>query len=331
MAFSLAFLTAVETVMTMKVLKLMRLDLAWVWIIMHKMRKTFILPVFLLLGFLSLFPIQQKPPQTGELEVDLEFRALHPGEAVKVRLKGRDDIKLADLYFLGSKHTMGKGQNPSDWMSLIGLDLGIKPGTYKIDISVLFNDGSYRNISREILVLDKKFPVKKLWVKQEYVTPPPEVQERIRIESELLREIYAIFTPHWLGEGNFIIPSEGEMADNFGERRIFNNQPRSSHGGVDISSPYGSPVRASNSGRVVLANDLYFAGKTVVIDHGLGVFTQYLHFSKIIAQRGEWVKKGYIIGEIGATGRVTGPHLHWGVRIFRSRIDPLSLLDLEFD
>jgi hypothetical protein len=317
--------------MKMEMLDLMRLDLTGVWIIIHKMRKTFILTLILALGFLHLFPAQERPHQTADLVVDLEFRALHPGEAVKVRLKGREDIKLADIYFLGSKRTMGKGQDPADWMVLIGLDLGIKPGTYKIELSVLFKDGSYRNISREILVLDKEFPVKKLWVKQEYVTPPPEVQERIKIESELLRQVYAIFTPDWLGEGNFIIPSDGDMAPNFGERRIFNNQPRSSHGGVDISSPYGSPVRASNSGRVVLANDLYFAGKTVVIDHGLGVFTQYLHFSKIIAQRGESVKKGDIIGEIGSTGRVTGPHLHWGVRIFGTRIDPLSLLSLEFD
>jgi len=315
----------------MKVLKLMRLDLAWVWIIMQKMRKIVILIGFLILGFLHLFPIQEKSKQSSEIAVDLEFRALHPGEAVKVQLKGRDDIKLADIYFSGSKHTMGKGQNPVAWMALIGLDLGIKPGTYKIDISVLFNDGSYDNISKEILVLGKEFPVKRLWVKQEYVTPPAEVLERIRIESELLRQIYDIFTPNWLGEGNFIIPSDGKVAPNFGERRILNNQPRSSHSGVDISSPYGAPVRASNTGRIVLANDLYFAGKTVVIDHGLGVFTQYLHFSKIIAHRGELVKKGEVIGEIGATGRVTGPHLHWGVRIFRSRVDPLSLLDLEFD
>lgn len=298
---------------------------------MHKMYKTFMLSVFLVLGFLHPISIQAKANETGDLTVDLEFRALHPGEVIRVQLKGRDNIKLADIYFLGLKHTMGKGQNPGDWMALLGLDLGIQPGTYKIDFSVLFNDGSHRNISREILVLDKEFPVKELWVKQEYVTPPPEVQERIRMESELLRQVYAIFTPDWLGEGNFVIPSDGEMASNFGERRIFNNQPRSSHGGVDISSPYGSPVRASNSGRVVLANDLYFAGKTVVIDHGLGVFTQYLHFSKIIAQRGESVKKGDVIGEIGSTGRVTGPHLHWGVRVLGTRIDPLSLLSLEFD
>lgn len=312
-------------------LTLMRLDLAWAWIIIHKMRKTLIPIVFLALGLLYLFPSQEKLRQTVDLTVDLEFRALQPGEAVKVQLEGRDDIKLANIHFMGSKHTMGIGQNPAKWMALVGLDLGIKPGTYKIDISVLFDDGSYENISKEILVLGKEFPVKRLWVKQEYVTPPAEALERIRIESELLRQIYDIFTPNWMGEGNFIIPSDGKVAPNFGERRILNNQPRSSHSGVDISSPYGAPVRASNTGRVVLANDLYFAGKTVVIDHGLGVFTLYLHFSKIIAQRGELVKKGDVIGEIGATGRVTGPHLHWGVKISGTRIDPLSLTNLEFD
>jgi len=295
------------------------------------MRKTFIIAVFCVLSFQYIFPIQEKSPQTADLRVNLEFRTLQPGEVVIVRLEGRDDVKLANVYFLGSKYTMGQGQGPAELLAFVGLDLGIKPGIYTIDISVLYDDGNNQNLSREILVLDKEFPLRKLWVKQEYVTPPPEEMERIRIESELLREIYNIFTPHWLGEGNFIVPSSGEVMPNFGERRIFNNQPRSSHSGVDISSPYGSPVLASNSGRIVLANDLYFAGKTVVIDHGLGVFTLYCHFSKIIAKRGELIKKGDVIGEIGATGRVTGPHLHWGVKIVENRVDPFSLLSLDFE
>ncbi|MDH4219894.1 MAG: M23 family metallopeptidase [Candidatus Aminicenantes bacterium] len=295
------------------------------------MKKTFIIAVFCVLSSQYIFPIQEKFPQTADLRVNMEFRTLQPGEVVIVRLTGREDVKLANVYFLESKYTMGQGQDPAEWLAFVGLDLGIKPGTYTIDISVLFDDGIYQNISREILVLDKPFPLRKLWVEQEYVTPPPEEMERIRIESELLREIYNIFSPHWLGEGNFIIPSAGEVMPNFGERRIFNNQPRSSHSGVDISSPYGSPVRASNSGRIVLANNLYFAGKTVIIDHGLGVFTLYCHFSKITAKRGEWIKKGDVIGEVGVTGRVTGPHLHWGVRIFGNRVDPFSLVSLNFE
>ncbi len=273
--------------------------------------------------------------ETGEslaavVDVKLDFRTLQQGEIVRVSLQSDRAIKQADIQFSGKKYAMGHGQIEQEWLAFLGLDLGMKPGTYPLGISLLFSDGHYRNIQREILVEEKEFPSKKLWVKQEYVTPPEDVLERIQWESELLNMVLDIYTTEWLGEGEFVIPSEGKANDNFGERRIFNDEPRSPHGGVDISSPQGTPARASNSGRVVLAKDLYFAGKTVIIDHGLGVFTQYLHFSKIIAKRGDFVKKGDVIGEIGATGRVTGPHLHWGVRISGSRVDPFSLIELKF-
>ncbi len=268
--------------------------------------------------------------EAPELNVELGFRALQPGEIVKIVARGSGGINRAEIQFLGRAYTMGWEQNSGAWLAFLGLDLGIKPGSYPIYVSLLLNDGTTKHIRRELLIQDKEFPVTRLWVKQEYVTPPAEALERIKVEAELLEEIYNIFTPSWLGEGPFIIPSDGEAKPNFGERRIFNNEPRSPHSGVDISSPLGAPVLACNSGKVVLANDLYYAGKTVIIDHGLGVFTLYCHFSKIIAKRGTMVKKGETIGEIGATGRVTGPHLHWGVRVSGSRIDPFSLLDLKF-
>jgi murein DD-endopeptidase MepM/ murein hydrolase activator NlpD len=296
------------------------------------MKKSLVVCVVLLAAAALYLPAIQELNQKETLEmiVDLEFRALQPGDIVKVVARGREDIRKAEVQFLGRAYPMGWEQNFGAWLTFLGLDLGIKPGSYPIDLSLLLNNGTTKHLRKEILVQEKKFPVTRLWVKQEYVTPPPEELERIRVEAELLAEVYNIFTPSWLGEGPFIIPSEGEAKPNFGERRIFNNEPRSPHSGVDISSPFGSPVRACNSGRVVLANDLYYAGKTVIIDHGLGVFTLYCHFSKIIAKRGKMVKKGDIIGEIGATGRVTGPHLHWGVRVSGSRIDPFSLLDLKF-
>ncbi len=140
-----------------------------------------------------------------------------------------------------------------------------------------------------------------------------------------------MITPRWLGEGSFILPCEGEVHPNFGERRIYNNKPRSPHSGVDISAPLGTPVKASNSGNVVFAGDLYFAGKAVIIEHGLGVFTFYCHFSEIKANRGHFVKKGDIIGEVGATGRVTGAHLHWSIKVFESRVDPFSFLSLPLE
>lgn len=287
--------------------------------------------VLMAMAAIYLVPVHQvNQREAPGLIMDLEFRALQPGEIVKIVLKGRDDIKQAKVQFLDRATTMGWEQNTREWLTFLGLDLGIKPGSYPIDLLLLLSDGTTKQLRKEILVQEKEFPVKKLWVKQEYVTPPPEMLERIRLESELLAEVYNIFTPSWMGEGPFIIPSAGEAKPNFGERRIFNNEPRSPHSGVDISSPFGAPVWACNSGRVVLANDLYYAGKTVVIDHGLGVFTLYCHFSKIIAKRGDLVKKGDTIGEIGATGRVTGPHLHWGVKVSGSRVDPFSLFDLKF-
>jgi hypothetical protein len=296
------------------------------------MKKNLIVSGFLLAAAaLHLFAVQEvNRKEEPEMIVDLEFRALQPGDVVKVTARGREDVRKAEVHFLGRDYTMGWERSSGVWLTFLGLDLGIEPGAYPVDISVLLNDGNLKHLRKEIQVREKEFPVKRLWVKQEYVTPPPEALERIRVESELLGQVYNIFTPSWLGEGPFVIPSEGEAKPNFGERRIFNDEPRSPHSGVDISSPYGAPVRACNSGKVVLANDLYYAGKTVIIDHGLGVFTLYCHFSKITAKREEMVRKGDIIGEVGATGRVTGPHLHWGVRVSGSRVDPFSLLHLKF-
>lgn len=281
----------------------------------------------LIVGSLGLVALQETERSgVPDIDVNLDFRSLEPGEIVRVSVESKRVIRQAEILVLGKTYLMGHGQNPDIWLAFFGLDLGLKPGTYPVEISLLFDDGSHHNLMREILVKAKEFPIKKLWVKQEYVTPPPDVLDRIQWESELIGQILSVFTLEWFGEGEFIIPSEGKANNNFGERRIFNNEPRSPHSGVDISSPYGAPVRVSNSGRVVLAKDLYFAGKTVIIDHGLGVFTQYLHFSKILAKRGDFVRKGDVIGEVGATGRVTGPHLHWGVRVSGSRVDPFSLL-----
>jgi murein DD-endopeptidase MepM/ murein hydrolase activator NlpD len=265
----------------------------------------------------------------SKVAVNLDFRALHPGEVVRITVRSSLAIKNIQARFSGKKYTFGVSVNPDEYLALIGIDLGLKPGTYSIVIIPVYADGQHERIVKEICVVAKDFPVKKLWVNAKYVTPPPEVLTRIREESELLNEIYGIFTPRWLGEGPFIVPSAGEVVPNFGERRIFNNQPRSPHSGVDISSPLGDPVVASNSGRVVLVSPLYYAGNTVILDHGLGVFTLYLHLSKFRVKRGDAVEKGAIIGEIGATGRVTGPHLHWGVKIRGNRIDPFSLLYLD--
>ena len=270
----------------------------------------------------------EEPPQ---IVIDLNSRSFQPGDVIKVTLHDNSGfVKFVQLRFQDRKFPMIKIEEFHKFITFIGLDLGLKPGNYFLYVTHLNVDGQQHSSKEPIIVLPKEFPIKKLWVNEKYVTPPEDSLERIKRESELLNAVYGMYTPMWLGEGEFIIPSEGEISPNFGERRIFNNQPRSPHSGIDISSPFGADVKASNSGSVVVANDLYFAGKTVVIDHGLGVFSLYCHFSKITVRIGDKVSIGDVIGEIGATGRVTGPHLHWAFKVSGSRVSPLSLLQLHF-
>lgn len=271
-------------------------------------------------------------PQTvrlaGGTEVEIIAPVLEPGGIVLARLRAAPDIKKVSFQFADAAYEWAPGGKENTGFLLIGLDLGLKPGPYDLAMTVFHRDGHSEKSSHRLLIGGRDFPVKKLWVKEEFVRPPPEVQERVRREAEILEIAYSVSSPQWLGEGPFEKPHPGEMAPNFGEKRIYNNVPRSTHAGVDIAAPYGSPVRASNSGRVVLAKDLYFSGKTVIIDHGLGLFTFYCHFSNLRVSRGEMVKKGAVIALAGSTGRSTGPHLHWGVKLQGARVDPVSLLDL---
>src|SRR5207253_1114123 len=116
---------------------------------------------------------------------------------------------------------------------------------------------------------------------------------------------------------------------NFGHRRIFNGQPRAPHAGADLRASTGTPIHATNRGRVVLAKNLFFTGNTVIIDHGLGIYTLYAHLSRIDVRVSQMVDEDEVLGLAGATGRVTGPHLHWGARIQGARVDPFSLLSIE--
>jgi murein DD-endopeptidase MepM/ murein hydrolase activator NlpD len=261
-------------------------------------------------------------------KIELICSSFEPGQIVLARFRDASGAKKVSIQFLDQSYELEPAHQGGSPLALIGLDLGLKPGSHVFGITILREDGRIEHLEKGVSFPAREFPVKKLWVKASYVTPPPEVQSRIQWETELLESIYSINTSPWLGDGKFTLPNSGETAANFGERRIYNNVPRSTHAGVDVKAAFGSPVQAANSGKVVLAKDLYFSGRTVIIDHGLGVFTFYCHFSTIKVKRGDSVKKGALIGLVGSTGRSTGPHLHWGVKIHESRVDPLALLGL---
>jgi len=154
------------------------------------------------------------------------------------------------------------------------------------------------------------------------VTPPPEVLERIKQENLRINAARKVVSPVAHFAAGWRWPATGPITGVFGSQRILNGEPRSVHYGVDVAAPKGTPIVAAAAGTVTLAGDLYFSGNTVFIDHGVGVNSSYLHMESITVREGETVQAGQQIGTLGATGRATGPHLHWGLNWFAVRLDP---------
>lgn len=160
-------------------------------------------------------------------------------------------------------------------------------------------------------------------VPQNTVTPPPEVMDRIRREQALVNEARAINSERTDFLTGFVWPIKGRISGIYGSQRFYNGQPGNPHFGLDISAPVGAEIHAPMSGKVRLAeSDLYFSGGTVILDHGHGIFSSYIHMSKVIAKNGQEIKKGELLGLVGATGRAAGPHLDWRINWFSERLDP---------
>ena len=209
------------------------------------------------------------------------------------------------------------------------MDLEHPAGKYALKLTAKPENGEEVSCSAAVTVRAGHFAVERLQVEPKFVQPSPEDLARAEKERLRLREIFATVTPTKLWEGSFRLPLDGARpASNFGRRRVLNGQPGSPHGGADFPAPTGTPVHAAQGGRIVVADALYFSGNTVVIDHGLGVYTFYGHLSSVKVKEGDVVKRGDLIGEVGATGRVTGPHLHWGLTVEGARVNPVQILSL---
>jgi len=180
-------------------------------------------------------------------------------------------------------------------------------------------------------VLDFQFEEQKLKVNPKYVRPPEEVRARIRRERAAMKSVWRALPTGRRWRGSFVWPRKDEICSTFGARRMFNQKLKSRHFGVDIDGKTGDPVVAIGAGRVVMVSDRYYAGGTVVIDHGLRLFSLYFHLSEFLVEVGDDVEKGQPIGKVGRSGRVTGPHLHLGTRVEGLSFDPLSLLEFDFD
>lgn len=199
-----------------------------------------------------------------------------------------------------------------------------------IEINVTLIDGTRISQSLTLRIAKRNFPATRLSVARRFTAPDAPTLERIRRERELVRATLRQVSPVPLWKGPFVLPLEGPTTSPYGQRRLFNNELRSRHTGHDIDGDTGDPVYASNDGRIALSHDLFYSGQAVYLDHGLGFFTAYFHLSERLVSDGQWVEKGQLIGRVGATGRVTGPHLHWSAFLRGQHLDPLSLLEPGF-
>ena len=219
---------------------------------------------------------------------------------------------------------------PDVWRALLGVDLELKAGDYPLSLSGK-TPASEQDLTctASVAVIDGKFATERLRVAPNFVQPNAEQLARAEAERARLRAIFATITPERLWQGSFHVPLMGvTTGGNFGKRRVLNGTASSPHSGVDFPAPSGTPIYAAQRGRVVLAEPLYFSGNTVILDHGLGLYTFYGHMESIDAKVGDLVDTGALLGKVGATGRVTGPHLHWGLTLNRARVNPLHLVTL---
>lgn len=197
-----------------------------------------------------------------------------------------------------------------------------------VELIVRYVGSVERSERIEIPVARRKFRSETLRVASRFTNPSARALARIRDERDLVAETVRRITPVAVWNEPFAKPRDDVATSFFGTRRMFNGQVRSRHLGYDLRGSTGDPVYASNRGRVALARDLYYSGNSVYLDHGLGLYTAYFHMSEILVQEGAWVEKGQLIGKVGATGRVTGPHVHWSVSFQGIPLDPEALLDL---
>jgi len=278
----------------------------------------------------SVFPVElfsnTAPPPMG---FDGQFSGKQ-GQVLLVKVNGEEqatDVKGVFLNRTIPFFREFRPGEPSGYLGLLGIDMQDEPGTYELVVEVRQGEQAKR-LSFNVLVAKENFAVEHLTLPKEKVDLDDKATARWKAEQQIVQQALAEDSRLKLWRSNFLEPVNGKRTGIFGSVRVMNGKPRNPHNGEDIGAPVGTDVAATNDGVVRLTVDHIFSGRGVFVDHGLGFYSMYFHLSEILVKDGDLVKAGQIIGKVGATGRATGPHLHWGVKLNGARVNPYSLLDL---
>ena len=250
------------------------------------------------------------------------------GSPELIRIEAPPEASL-DGEWLGRKLQFFRGRDTRAWFALAGVDVEAPVGSSQLKITIQLPRSAARDLTRTVEIHPAHYRTGSLTVPPKFVSPDLDALKQIEADSTLKAKVFASSANEPLWTSSFHAPVTAAPTDSFGTRRMFNGKLASVHKGMDYRAAMGTPVRAGNSGVVVLARPLYYEGKCVIVDHGLGLFTVSMHFSRIDVKEGQHVVAGEQLGLSGATGRVTGPHLHWAVRWQNAYLDPAKLLRLD--
>ena len=286
-----------------------------------------------ILRILSFLVVMGFAPRAVPRDVTVDLVTLTPREVTAgspelIRVTVNADNVTGE--WMGRKLEFFPGADHGTWFALAGVDVEAPIGASSLRISAQVA-GKNVDLARSVAIHAAHYRTGSLTVSPKFVQPPPEALKEIEEQSRIKAKVFAASAAEPLWRGNFHAPVASAATDSFGTRRMFNGKLASIHKGADFRAASGTPVHASNSGVVVLARPLYYEGNCVIIDHGMGLFTLSMHFSRIDVHEGQRVKAGDRLGLSGATGRVTGPHLHWAVRWQGAMLDPVKLLHLNLD
>jgi len=277
--------------------------------------------LFLMVLSLAAMPFESR---SSGPDVSFSSEAMVRGGLILLRVQGceSDDVQVV---WMEKEIPLARDRGGTLRQGFLAADLNRKPGVYPVAVR---DPSSGFERFFELRVNDRNYGTRNIRLPRAKVELDEASLRRVKAETLAVNALWSAECrpPEW--EGSFWMPVNNKIVGAFGQRSIINKKKRSPHTGVDIRGKTGSPVRASNSGTVVLAADHFFTGKSVYVDHGSCIFSMYFHLDQIRVEEGEQIEKGRILGSIGATGRATGPHLHWGVRINGARVNPLTLIEL---